>query len=186
MRHEYLSHIDILRALAVFLVIFNHLEWPYFGGGFIGVDVFLVISGYLITKNIYKKQENTGKFSFKNFYQRRVIRLAPTFFTVMISCCLAFYFVVTTDEWINFLKTLVSSVTLTSNIYYWTLLGDYFSINAKSTPLLHIWSLSLEEQFYLIWPLFLLLILKIRSKFYSILAIHYIIFSWCIKYFCFI
>lgn len=169
MRHEYLSHIDILRALAVFLVIFNHLEWPYFGGGFIGVDVFLVISGYLITKNIYKEQENTGKFSFKNFYQRRVIRLAPTFFTVMISCCLAFYFVLTTDEWINFLKTLVSSVTLTSNIYYWTLLGDYFSINAKSTPLLHIWSLSLEEQFYLIWPLFLLLILKIRSKLYSIL-----------------
>lgn len=79
MRHEYLSHIDILRALAVFLVIFNHLEWPYFGGGFIGVDVFLVISGYLITKNIYKEQENTSKFSFKNFYQRRVVRLAPTF-----------------------------------------------------------------------------------------------------------
>ncbi|WP_339352573.1 acyltransferase family protein [Acinetobacter beijerinckii] len=184
MRHEYLSHIDILRALAVFLVIFNHLEWSYFGGGFIGVDVFLVISGYLITKNIYKEQENTGKFSFKKFYQRRVIRLAPTFFTVMISCCLSFYFVLTTDEWINFLKTLVSSVTLTSNIYYWTLLGDYFSINAKSTPLLHIWSLSLEEQFYLIWPLFLLFILKIKSNFYSILFLLVIIFaSVCVSHF---
>lgn len=171
MRHEYLSHIDILRALAVLLVIFNHLELPYFDGGFIGVDVFLVISGYLITKNIEVEVKNTSRFSFKNFYQRRVIRLAPTFFTVMISCCLAFYFILTTDEWINFLKTLVSSVTLTSNIYYWTLLGDYFSINAKSTPLLHIWSLSLEEQFYLIWPLFLLFILKIRSKSYLILSL---------------
>lgn len=171
MRHEYLSHIDILRALAVLLVIFNHLELPYFSGGFIGVDVFLVISGYLITKNIKIEVKSTSQFSFKHFYQRRVIRLAPTFFTVMISCCLAFYFIQTTDEWINFLKTLVSSVTLTSNIYYWTLLGDYFSINAKSTPLLHIWSLSLEEQFYLIWPLFLFLILKIRSKFSSILLL---------------
>lgn len=175
MRHEYLSHIDILRALAVLLVIFNHLELPYFNGGFIGVDIFLVISGYLITKNIESEVKNTSRFSFKKFYQRRVIRLAPTFFTVMISCCLAFYFVLTTDEWIKFLKTLVSSVTLTSNIYYWTLLGDYFSINAKSTPLLHIWSLSLEEQFYLIWPLFLFLILKIKSKFYSILLLLFII-----------
>ena len=83
MKSEYQSHIDILRALAVILVILNHLDFSFFSGGFIGVDVFFVISGYLITKNILLEKNRSGSFSFKHFYQRRVLRLAPAFFTVL-------------------------------------------------------------------------------------------------------
>ena len=155
MKSEYQPHIDILRALAVLLVIFNHLDFTLFSGGFIGVDVFFVISGYLITKNIVSEKRTSGTFCFKKFYQRRVLRLAPAFFTVLLTCSIAFSLILTPEEWTQYLKTAISTVTLSSNIYYTTLLNDYFSISGKSTPLLHIWSLSLEEQFYLIWPLFL-------------------------------
>ena len=174
MKSEYQSHIDILRALAVLLVIFNHLDFAFFSGGFIGVDVFFVISGYLITKNILSEKNTTGSFSFKHFYQRRVLRLAPAFFTVLSLCSLAFFLILTPQEWIAYLKTAVSTITLTSNIYYTTLLSDYFSISSKSTPLLHIWSLSLEEQFYLVWPLLFLGIIKL-SQYFKILSLIFII-----------
>ena len=82
MKTEYLPHIDILRAIAVLLVIFNHLNITLFSGGFIGVDIFFVISGYLITKNI-QQEVQLKTFSLLAFYQRRVIRLAPAFFTVL-------------------------------------------------------------------------------------------------------
>ena len=164
MKSEYQSHIDILRALAVLLVILNHLDFSFFSGGFIGVDVFFVISGYLITKNILSEKTASGSFSFKNFYQRRVLRLAPAFFTVLSICSIAFYFILTPEEWVQYLKTAAATVTLTSNIYYTTLLNDYFSISGKSTPLLHIWSLSLEEQFYLVWPVLLLGIIQLSRN----------------------
>lgn len=164
MKSEYQSHIDILRALAVLLVILNHLDFSFFSGGFIGVDVFFVISGYLITKNILSEKNKSGIFSFKHFYQRRVLRLAPAFFTVLSICSMAFYLIFTPEEWAQYLKTAVATVTLTSNIYYTTLLNDYFSISGKSTPLLHIWSLSLEEQFYLIWPVLLLGIIQLSKN----------------------
>ena len=164
MKSEYQSHIDILRALAVLLVILNHLDFTLFSGGFIGVDVFFVISGYLITKNIVSEKRTSGTFSFKQFYQRRVLRLAPVFFTVLLTCSIAFSLILTPEEWIQYLKTAVSTITLSSNIYYTTLLNDYFSISGKSTPLLHIWSLSLEEQFYLIWPLLLLVIISLPKN----------------------
>ncbi|MGX5699161.1 acyltransferase family protein [Acinetobacter kookii] len=173
MKSEYQPHIDILRALAVLLVIFNHLDFTLFSGGFIGVDVFFVISGYLITKNIVSEKRTSGTFSFKKFYQRRVLRLAPAFFTVLLTCSIAFSLILTQEEWTQYLKTVASTVTLSSNIYYTNLLNDYFSISGKSTPLLHIWSLSLEEQFYLIWPLFLLGIIKFSKniKIFSLIVI---------------
>jgi len=173
MKSEYQSHIDILRALAVLLVILNHLDFSFFSGGFIGVDVFFVISGYLITKNILSEKNKSGSFSFKQFYQRRVLRLAPAFFTVLSICSIAFYLIFTPEEWAQYLKTAVATVTLASNIYYTTLLNDYFSISGKSTPLLHIWSLSLEEQFYLVWPTFLLGIIQLSRnlKFFSLFFI---------------
>ena len=174
MKSEYQPHIDILRALAVLLVIVNHLDFTLFSGGFIGVDVFFVISGYLITKNIVSEKRTSGTFSFKQFYQRRVLRLAPAFFTVLLTCSIAFSLILTPEEWTQYLKTAISTVTLSSNIYYTTLLNDYFSISGKSTPLLHIWSLSLEEQFYLIWPLFLLGITK-SSKNIKIFSLIFII-----------
>jgi peptidoglycan/LPS O-acetylase OafA/YrhL len=170
---HYQSHIDILRAIAVLLVIFNHLGMSFFSGGFIGVDIFFVISGYLITQNIIKEKQATDFFSFKNFYTRRIIRLAPSFFTVILISSLFFLLIMTTEEIIDYLKTVIASLTLTSNIYYTSLLNSYFSITAKSTPLLHIWSLSLEEQFYLFWPVFFIALYKLASriKVFSILVL---------------
>ncbi|XID75175.1 acyltransferase family protein [Alkanindiges sp. WGS2144] len=182
MKTTYLPHIDILRALAVLLVIFHHLEFSYFKGGFIGVDVFLVISGFLITRAISQERQTTTCFSFKDFYQRRIIRLAPAFFTVIFSSSIVFYSILTEGEWKEFLKTAVASVTLTSNIYYYTLLNDYFSISARSTPLLHIWSLSLEEQFYLVWPVFFLFLLNIKGKSRLIVLIFITLLSLVVSY----
>lgn len=166
MPNSYNHQIDFLRAFAVFLVIFNHLNISLLQGGFIGVDVFLVISGYLITKNIIKEQTETSSFSIKSFYERRIIRLAPSFFTVLGICLIVFGLVLTQSEWKLFLQSVLSSVSLSSNIFFSTQLNDYFSINAYSTPLLHIWSLSLEEQFYLIWPFVLLFIFRTSTKKY--------------------
>ncbi|MFH7766357.1 acyltransferase family protein [Acinetobacter sp. BSP-28] len=176
MNSNYQRHIDILRAFAVLLVIFHHLKIPYFNGGFIGVDIFLVISGYLITKNIKNEKLNTANFSFKNFYNRRVIRLAPSFFFVILTSMIAFFFILTPEEWGEFLKTAIASIFLTSNIYYTSLLNNYFTINSETTPLLHLWSLGLEEQFYLIWPILLILLLKFKHKTILIVILLAIIF----------
>lgn len=174
---KYQPHIDIIRAIAVFLVIFNHLEFSSFPGGFIGVDIFFVISGYLITQNIIKENKDTGTFSFKNFYKRRVVRLAPAFFTVLIASTIFFLLIMTRSEIEDYFRTVISSLTLSSNIYFSTLLNDYFSISAKSTPLLHFWSLSLEEQFYLLWPIILVSIYPLKSKLKVILIVFLIIIS---------
>lgn len=174
---KYQPHIDILRAIAVFFVILNHLEFSWFSGGFIGVDIFFVISGYLITHNFIKEKENNQSFSFKNFYKRRVIRLAPAFFIVLIVTTISFLLIMTQNEIENYLKTVISSLILSSNIYFSTLLNDYFSISARSTPLLHFWSLSLEEQFYLLWPIILVLIYPLKNNLKIILIIFLIIIS---------
>lgn len=165
LQHNYQPHIDVLRALAVMLVILNHLDFSLFSGGFIGVDIFFVISGYLITKNITKEKATTSNFSYKDFYTRRIIRLAPAFLTVILITSLIFIPIFTLEENQAYLKTVISSLSLTSNIYYTNLLSDYFSLTAKSTPLLHIWSLSLEEQFYLLWPLIIVFIFSFSKKF---------------------
>lgn len=163
MKTEYLPHIDILRAIAVLLVIFNHLNITLFSGGFIGVDIFFVISGYLITKNI-QQEVQLKTFSLLAFYQRRVIRLAPAFFTVLACCTILFWQFSTPLELYEYFKSLIAATTFSINIYFWQSLSDYFSIDAHTTPLLHIWSLSLEEQFYLIWPTLFLLIIKLKPR----------------------
>lgn len=177
MQHSYNYQIDLLRAIAVLLVVFNHLNISLFQDGFIGVDIFLVISGYLITKNIIKEQNEKSSFSLQKFYERRVIRLAPAFFTVISICMVIFTLILTEDEWRLFLHSVLSSISLTSNIYFSIQLNDYFSINAYSTPLLHIWSLSLEEQFYLIWPIILIFLFGSTTKKYSFIFLLLIIAS---------
>jgi len=163
LQHKYLAHIDILRAIAVLLVIFNHLNIIGFGGGYIGVDIFFVISGYLITKNI-AQEIVSHEFSFLKFYQRRAVRLAPAFFAMLIFCSLVSALFFTSSELFEYFKSLIASTFLSANIYFWQSLSDYFSINAHSTPLLHIWSLSLEEQFYLLWPAVLICAMRIKKQ----------------------
>lgn len=152
MQKEHYKNIDILRCIAVFLVVFHHLNFPFFNGGFIGVDIFFVISGFLITLGILAQKDN---FTLLNFYQRRTLRLMPAFFTVITTSIVFLYITLDNNSYIEFIKTVFPSITFSSNIYFWYRLNDYFSLNNHLTPLLHLWSLSLEEQFYILWSLFL-------------------------------
>ena len=155
---KYRAEIDGLRALAVIPVILFHAGFSMFGGGFLGVDVFFVISGYLITTIILYKKEH-GKFSLINFYERRARRILPAlFFTLLIVSILA-YIIMSPSQLKNFGQSIISTISFSSNIYFW-LKTDYWSESADITPLIHIWSLGIEEQFYVFFPLFLIFIKK--------------------------
>jgi peptidoglycan/LPS O-acetylase OafA/YrhL len=153
-RHE----IDGLRALAVSAVVLYHF-WPNtFTYGFLGVDIFFVISGFLITLYIYETSL-AKKFSFRTFYERRVRRILPvTLFVLIFTFSIASFTLIGVD-YERFNKSLIASLTFTSNIYFWRD-GGYFGQADSLKPLLHIWSLSVEEQFYLLFPLIFILIIK--------------------------
>ena len=146
----YIVSIDGLRALAVGLVVLFHAGFSNFSGGFIGVDVFFVISGFLITTNILKEKE-TGTFSFTRFYQNRIARLFPALFTVIFLTLLASFFILPPDDLSRLGQAGLYSSISVSNIFFW-LESGYFDRASEAKPLLHTWSLSVEEQFYLIWP----------------------------------
>jgi len=143
--------IEGLRALAVLAVIAFHHQWGLFSGGFIGVDVFFVISGYLITRNILS-ESRSGRFSFKAFYMRRARRLLPALFFTVAVTLLVGYFVSTPADLMLIAESSMASIFSVSNLYFWMQSG-YFDVAANQKPLLHTWSLSVEEQFYLVWPL---------------------------------
>ncbi|MDG1441419.1 MAG: acyltransferase family protein [Pseudomonadales bacterium] len=153
---QYRRDIDGLRAIAVTLVIFFHYQFPFFSGGFIGVDVFFVISGFLITGLLLKVQ-SSDDFSFSTFYSRRIRRLLPSFLLVSLVTFIVISRYYMDDDYYIFSKSWLGSVVGLSNIYFHGELSQYFSADAKIISLLHTWSLAVEEQFYLIWPLLLLL-----------------------------
>lgn len=173
---KYRSEIDGLRAIAVLLVIFNHLGVNYFSGGFVGVDIFFVISGFLIT-SIIKQEIEENNFSFGNFYKKRVLRLAPAYFLVLAVTTIVMSFLAAPNDFMAYIKSALYSSGFIANIYMWQNLGGYFSSSANMTPLLHLWSLGIEEQFYLIWPIVLILLTKFIPKFRFILIIIAIILS---------
>jgi peptidoglycan/LPS O-acetylase OafA/YrhL len=151
---KYRSEIDGLRAIAVVPVILFHAGFEIFSGGFVGVDVFFVISGYLITTIIINEMDE-GKFSLLNFYERRARRILPALFFVVL-CCLPFaWFLLMPSDMKDFSQSLVAVATFSSNILFWRESG-YFSTAAELKPLLHTWSLAVEEQFYILFPLFLM------------------------------
>ncbi len=159
---NYRKEIDGLRALAVLAVIFFHAGFETFRGGFIGVDVFFVISGYLITTIILAELEQE-KFSIVNFYGRRAMRILPALFLVML-VCIPFAWVLLTPADLNgFAKSLVAVSLFVSNIFFWKD-GDYFETAAELKPLLHTWSLATEEQFYALFPLFMMLFWKLGKR----------------------
>lgn len=174
---KYTPDIDGLRALAVMLVVFNHISISLFSGGFIGVDIFFVISGYLITAIIYK--EITEKhFSIGHFYKKRVIRLAPAFFTVLLITSVFSLWMMLPNELLSYAKSIVYSTFLMANVYMRKEVGGYFSTSADEIPLLHLWSLGVEEQFYIFWPLLLLLLVrKTHVKWFIWIVLSFIIFS---------
>lgn len=155
MKMKYRSEIDGLRALAVLPVILFHAGFDWFSGGFIGVDVFFVISGYLITTIIISEMDE-GKFSIINFYERRARRILPALFFVILTCIPFAWLWFTPDDLRNFGQSLVAVSTFSSNILFW-LESGYFDTHAEMKPLLHTWSLAVEEQYYIVFPIFLML-----------------------------
>ena len=158
---SYRSDIDGLRAIAVLIVIFFHANFTWIPGGYVGVDVFFVISGFLITNTI-EKEILTNSFSFKQFYLRRIRRIIPVLFFVLLICTVPAYFMFASD-FEAFSRTLIHTIVSTNNIHLWINNKQYFSENSELVPLLHTWSLSVEEQFYFIWPAILLLLSKLKS-----------------------
>lgn len=158
---EYRREIDGLRAVAVLPVILFHAGVEIFSGGFVGVDVFFVISGYLITSIILKEQQ-AGTFSIIRFYERRARRILPALFLVVIACLPFAWIWLLPEDLKSFGKSLIAVPTFTSNILF-TREGDYFAPAAELKPLLHTWSLAVEEQFYVFFPVLLILAHKWRK-----------------------
>jgi peptidoglycan/LPS O-acetylase OafA/YrhL len=151
---RYRPEIDGLRAIAVAAVILFHAGFALFSGGFVGVDVFFVISGFLIT-SIIVEELKTGRFSVLRFYERRARRILPALFTVMAACVPFAYRLLSPDDLKDFAQSLAAICLFASNVLFWGESG-YFDTQAELKPLLHTWSLAVEEQFYVIFPLLLL------------------------------
>jgi peptidoglycan/LPS O-acetylase OafA/YrhL len=159
---KYRSEIDGLRALAVLPVILFHAGFKIFSGGYVGVDIFFVISGYLISSIIIVEKAQNN-FSLLGFYERRARRILPALFLVLLVCLPAAWLLMLPADLKNFSKSLVSVVTFSSNFLFWRWSG-YFDSASELKPLLHTWSLSVEEQFYLFFPILLIFIWKFRIK----------------------
>lgn len=156
---KYRAEIDGLRALAVVPVILFHAGFELFSGGFVGVDVFFVISGYLITTIILEDVEKK-QFSIARFYERRARRIMPALFTVMVFSLLAAIALLGPNAMAKFGLSLTATSLFFGNIIAWRQTGQYFSGNSELMPLLNTWSLAVEEQFYIVFPFVLLFLLK--------------------------
>jgi hypothetical protein len=152
--------IEGLRALAVGLVIASHGELPFLRGGFVGVDVFFVLSGYLITSLLMQEISSSGTVNLALFYARRARRLLPAAITMVLVVCGAEAIIMNPVAQFNTLRAAVATVLYSSNLYFAHLQLQYFSQGSATNPLLHTWSLAVEEQFYLIWPVLLLLLAR--------------------------
>lgn len=150
---KYRPEVDGLRAVAVLPVILFHAGFEYFSGGYVGVDVFFVISGYLIT-TILINELDAGKFSIARFYERRARRILPALLLVMLVCLPAAWFIMLPAQLEELGWNMMAVSLFVSNIALW-LNTDYFAASAELNPLLHTWSLAVEEQFYIFFPLML-------------------------------
>lgn len=159
---DYRREIDGLRALAVLPVILFHAGFKVFSGGFVGVDVFFVISGFLITTIILAELE-VGKFSLINFYERRARRILPVLFFVMLLCLPFAWMLLIPEDMRSFSHSLVAVSAFASNILFWGTSG-YFDSAAELKPLLHTWSLAVEEQYYVFFPIFLMFAWRLGKR----------------------
>jgi peptidoglycan/LPS O-acetylase OafA/YrhL len=151
MKLNYRADIDGLRAIAVLSVVLNHAGISLFPGGFIGVDVFFVISGYLIT-GIIMREIDTNEFSLAKFYERRIRRIYPALFVAIFFTVFASAMLYNADNFRDFGNSVIATTFFFSNIHFWTETG-YFEGPAQLKPLLHTWSLAVEEQYYIVFPL---------------------------------
>jgi peptidoglycan/LPS O-acetylase OafA/YrhL len=170
MKITYRPEIDGLRAIAVVAVILYHaqitiLSHQPFKGGFIGVDIFFVVSGYLITSIILKELITTGSFSFKHFYERRIRRILPALLFVMFVSLPFAWMYLLPSSLIDFSKSILYSLGFSSNFYFWYSGQHYFDGWSMYKPFLHTWSLSVEEQYYILFPIVLLIAFKYFRKY---------------------
>lgn len=159
---QYRKEIDGLRALAVVPVILFHAGIQGFSGGFVGVDIFFVISGYLITSIIISELE-TGNFTISGFYERRARRILPALFFVMLVSLPFAWWLLLPHELVAFGRSIIAVIVFASNILFWQE-SDYFATDSELIPLLHTWSLAVEEQYYVIFPILLLVCWKLGLR----------------------
>jgi peptidoglycan/LPS O-acetylase OafA/YrhL len=169
--------IDGLRAVAVVSVVFYHMGWTAFSGGFVGVDVFFVISGYLITTLILQEMQR-GEFSLLHFYERRIRRIFPVLFVVLLASSIAGYYLMQPEQLRNFGKSLFAAVGFVANVFFWRQDG-YFDFTSQYKPLLHLWSLSVEEQFYIFFPIFMFGLARLKFRYQVLIVAALLIASLC-------
>ena len=182
MKPSYRPEIDGLRAIAVGVVILYHAQITILGhqpfkGGFIGVDIFFVISGYLITSIILKELITTGTFSFKHFYERRIRRILPVLLFVMLVSLPFAWIYLLSSSFVDFSKSILYSLGFSSNFYFHYSGQEYGAESGLFKPFLHTWSLSVEEQFYILFPIVLLITFKYFRKY----LIHTLILGFAIS-----
>jgi peptidoglycan/LPS O-acetylase OafA/YrhL len=182
---SYRKDIDGLRAVAVIAVILAHAGLHGFSGGFVGVDVFFVISGYLITKNVLGDLER-GSFSFRDFYDRRARRILPALYLVMIATFVIGYFSVMPDEFKNLGQSLVATSLFANNLLLGITSG-YWDLASEFKPLLHTWSLGVEEQYYVVLPILFCLFWRFGRRglaclLWSVFGISMLLAVWLLDY----
>jgi peptidoglycan/LPS O-acetylase OafA/YrhL len=165
---KYRPDIDGLRAIAVLSVVIYHAFPNTLKAGFMGVDIFFVISGYLISSIIFENM-GRGSFSFEQFYGRRIKRIFPALTLVLLSCLVFGWFGLLGDEFKQLGKHMAAGAGFVSNFFFWQESG-YFNNAAETKPLLHLWSLAIEEQFYIFWPLLVWLTWKRKTLFLVLFA----------------
>lgn len=163
---KYRADIDGLRAVAVLSVVGFHAYPQWFRGGFIGVDIFFVISGYLISAIIFGNLQS-GSFTYQEFYRRRVRRIFPALVVVLLTCLGVGWFGLLASDYEQLAQHTLGGASFVSNFVLWRESG-YFDSNAAAKPLLHLWSLAIEEQFYILWPLLLGWVWKRRWNFFVV------------------
>lgn len=165
-------HIQTLRALAAVLVLIYHAG--YLPGGYIGVDIFYVISGYLITNLLLRELESTERIRFADFYARRFKRLLPASFAVVLVTGIVGWFLLPATYRSDFGRDLIAATTYISNFLFALWNTDYQNLGSTPSPFIHFWSLAVEEQFYLFWPLLILVFYRLKGRvgvFYGVLAV---------------
>ena len=166
----YRPEIDGLRGVAVLVVILFHIDPQWLPGGFVGVDVFFVISGYLIT-GILDKELSNDRFTITSFYERRIRRILPALWALFVVCLPISYWLLLPADAEAAGKSALWSILGMANVFFWReVKTDYFAPESAQMPFLHLWSLGVEEQFYLLWPLALFLIYKHWNRRARILA----------------
>lgn len=175
---KYRPDIDGLRAIAVLAVVAFHTFPDWLKGGFIGVDVFFVISGYLISTIIFENLDK-GTFRFTEFYARRIKRIFPALLVVLIACYDFGWIALLADEYKQLGKHIAGGVAFISNFILWNESG-YFDNGADTKPLLHLWSLAIEEQFYIVWPLLLWIVHRTKFHFLTV-SILVALISFCLN-----